>query len=84
MIEFYAVITLGDWENRKSEYPNAISIGNSKMIQYAVKDSSFLDLRESDEIIKILESGEDFRPLHCDYENIKKVVEHFKGDEDNV
>lgn len=93
MIERYSFIPVSAWESVKNTFPNAISYGNSKIVQYAspgdsaamleLVNQSGLDFVHHSEsnaqmIIEAIESGID-KVYNCDYDVAVAVASHFGG-----
>jgi hypothetical protein len=93
MIERYSFIPVSAWESVKSVFPNAISYGNSKVVQYAspVDSTAMLELvnksglefihhslTDAQMIIDAIESGID-KVYNCNIDVARDVASHFGG-----
>lgn len=93
MIERYSFISFGMWESVKHVFPNAISYGNSKVVQYASpNDSTFMmnlvrssgaELVHHSEsnaqmIINAIDSGID-KIYNCNIDVALAVANHYSG-----
>lgn len=81
IVERYSFINLDDYESVKGEFPNAVSCGNSKIIQYTVNKGTF-EILESDfrVIVSAIESGLD-RIYNCDHATALAVANHFSKED---
>ncbi|WP_428613841.1 hypothetical protein [Pseudoalteromonas sp.] len=81
IIERYSFISLDDYDSVKNKFPNAVSCGNSKIIQYTVNQGAF-EILESDYrvIVSAIESGLD-RVYNCDHTTALSVANHFKKED---